>query len=109
MCVLQIPYRTVEVSPLTKKQLKWSDYHKVPVLLLDGEPVTDSTAIITRLAAEVAEQERQQHASQAQASSSSWKKLLGGGTRTEEVKKFYRSRICLVSDIQCLSVTGEWA
>ncbi|CAL8467783.1 g7321 [Coccomyxa elongata] len=80
----KIPYRTVEVSPLTKKQLKWSDYCKVPVLLLDGEPVTDSTAIITRLAAEVAEQERQQHASQAQASSSSSKKLLGGGTRTEE-------------------------
>ncbi|BDA42556.1 Prostaglandin E synthase 2 [Coccomyxa sp. Obi] len=80
----KVPYRTIEVSPLTKKQLKWSDYRKVPVVLLDGEPVTDSTAIITRLAAEVAEQERQHHASQAQASSISWKRLLGGGTRTEE-------------------------
>ena len=53
----QIPYRTVEVSPLTKEQLKWSDYRKVPVALLDGEQVVDSTAIITRLAAELDAQE----------------------------------------------------
>ena len=53
----QIPYRTVEVSPLTKEQLKWSDYRKVPVALLDGEQVVDSTAIITRLAAELAARE----------------------------------------------------
>ena len=55
--LVQVPYRTVEVSPLTKEQLKWSDYRKVPVALLDGEQVVDSTAIITRLAAELAAQE----------------------------------------------------
>ena len=28
----KIPYRVVEVSPLTKRQLKWGDHRKVPVL-----------------------------------------------------------------------------
>jgi glutathione S-transferase len=55
---MQIPYRTVEVSPLTKKQIKWADYKKVPVVMLDGEPYGDSTAIITRLAAELNAQQR---------------------------------------------------
>ena len=48
-----MPYRTVEVSPLTKSELKWSEYRKVPVAVLDGEAVTDSSAIISRLAAEL--------------------------------------------------------
>jgi len=50
---LQVPYRTVEVSPLTKSELKWSEYRKVPVAVLDGEAVTDSSAIISCLAAEL--------------------------------------------------------
>jgi microsomal prostaglandin-E synthase 2 len=50
----KIPYRTIEVNPLTKAELKWSDYRKVPVILLDDkEQVNDSTAIISRLAAEL--------------------------------------------------------
>lgn len=80
----QIPYRTVEVSPLTKKQLKWSNYRKVPVALLDGELVADSTAIITRLAAEVAEQ-KQQQAAKGQAPLSGWWKLVGMGNRKQKV------------------------
>ena len=56
--MLQIAYRTVEVSPLTKKQIKWADYKKVPVVVMDGEAYGDSTAIITRLAAEL---ETEQH------------------------------------------------
>ena len=49
----QIPYRTVEVSPLTKSELKWGQFKKVPVAVLDGEPLGDSSAIISRLATEV--------------------------------------------------------
>ena len=49
----QISYRTVEVSPLTKGELKWGQFKKVPVAVLDGEPLGDSSAIISRLAAEV--------------------------------------------------------
>lgn len=52
-CSLQIPYRTVEVSPLTKKELKWSEHRKVPVAVLDGDIVQDSSLIISRLAAEL--------------------------------------------------------
>lgn len=92
MSTSQIPYRTVEVSPLTKKQLKWSDYRKVPVALLDGEPVTDSTAIITRLAAEVAEEQQTSHA---QDSPSGWRKLIeGGGRRQGKVRCWHRSTWC---------------
>jgi microsomal prostaglandin-E synthase 2 len=50
-----LPYRVVEVNPLTKAELKWSDYKKVPVVLLDGkDQLNDSSAIISRLAAELA-------------------------------------------------------
>ncbi|KAL0041485.1 hypothetical protein WJX79_005084 [Trebouxia sp. C0005] len=44
----QIPYRTVEVSPLYKKELKWSEHKKVPVAVLDGDVVQDSSVIISR-------------------------------------------------------------
>ena len=43
----------MEVNPLTKAELKWSDYKKVPVVLLDGEQINDSSAIISRLEAEL--------------------------------------------------------
>ena len=35
----QIPYTCVEVNPLTKAELKWSEYRKVPVAMIDGEQV----------------------------------------------------------------------
>lgn len=41
------------MNPLTKKELKWSSYKKVPVLMMDGEAVVESTVIMSRLAAEV--------------------------------------------------------
>ncbi|KAL3688892.1 hypothetical protein R1sor_015201 [Riccia sorocarpa] len=44
-----IPYQVVEVNPVGKKELKWSDYKKVPVVVVDGEQLNDSTAIITSL------------------------------------------------------------
>jgi microsomal prostaglandin-E synthase 2 len=34
----------VEVNPVGKKEIKWSDYKKVPVLVVDGEQLTDSTS-----------------------------------------------------------------
>jgi microsomal prostaglandin-E synthase 2 len=49
----QLPYYTVEVNPLTKGELTWSSYKKVPVVKLDEEVVVDSSTIISRLAAEV--------------------------------------------------------
>ena len=42
------------MNPLTKAELKWSEYKKVPVIVLDGsEQVNDSSLIISRLAAEL--------------------------------------------------------
>eukprot|EP00898_Chlorokybus_atmophyticus_P006524 jgi/Chlat1/6873/Chrsp51S06537 len=45
----KIPYKVVEVNPVGKKELAWSQYKKVPVLVVDGEQFNDSTAIITEL------------------------------------------------------------
>lgn len=46
----KIPYRVVEVDPLGKSELKWSDYKKVPVVLLDGKKqVNNSSSIISQL------------------------------------------------------------
>ncbi|KAG9442777.1 hypothetical protein H6P81_018631 [Aristolochia fimbriata] len=44
-----IPYKVVEVNPLTKKEIKWSDYQKVPILTADGEPLVDSSDIIDKM------------------------------------------------------------
>ncbi|XRB10702.1 prostaglandin-E synthase 2 [Pseudoscourfieldia marina] len=47
-----IPYRTVEVDPLRKTEIKWSsDYKKVPIVTIDGkQQLNDSSAIIDELA-----------------------------------------------------------
>ncbi|XVE63968.1 hypothetical protein DITRI_Ditri07aG0063200 [Diplodiscus trichospermus] len=44
-----IPYKVVEVNPLSKKEIKWSDYKKVPILMVDGQQLVDSSAIIDQL------------------------------------------------------------
>lgn len=44
------PYKTVEVDPIFKSQLKFSDYKKVPVLLTPGgEQLNDSEQIIENI------------------------------------------------------------
>ncbi len=51
----QLPYTVIEVNPLTKGELRWSSsYKKVPVVKLDDEVVVDSSAIMSRLATDVA-------------------------------------------------------
>lgn len=44
-----IPYKVVEVNPLSKKEIKWSDYKKVPILKVDDEQMVDSSVIIDKL------------------------------------------------------------
>lgn len=61
MCAVQIPYQTVEVNPISKSQLKWSTYKKVPVVLLDSEPIGDSSAIISHLQAALQQRHAEQH------------------------------------------------
>ncbi|KAF5734030.1 prostaglandin E synthase 2-like [Tripterygium wilfordii] len=48
-----IPYKVVEVNPLSKKEIKWSDYKKVPILMVDGERLVDSSAIIDQLSEKI--------------------------------------------------------
>ncbi|XP_031283234.1 prostaglandin E synthase 2 [Pistacia vera] len=45
----RIPYKVVEVNPINKKEIKWSDYKKVPILTVDGEQMVDSSDIIDKL------------------------------------------------------------
>lgn len=49
----KMPYSTVEVNPITKGELSWTSYRKVPVVKLDDDVVADSSAIISRLQAEL--------------------------------------------------------
>lgn len=44
-----VPYKVVEVNPMSKKEIKWSDYKKVPILTVDGEQMVDSSDIIDKL------------------------------------------------------------
>ncbi|KAK3007712.1 hypothetical protein RJ639_015057 [Escallonia herrerae] len=44
-----IPYKIVEVNPISKKEIKWSDYKKVPILMVDGQQMVDSSDIINKL------------------------------------------------------------
>ncbi|KAK4787532.1 hypothetical protein SAY86_011365 [Trapa natans] len=45
----KIPYKVVEVNPISKKEIKWSDYKKVPILKVDGKQMVNSSAIIDEL------------------------------------------------------------
>ncbi|KAL8030732.1 hypothetical protein ABFX02_14G304700 [Erythranthe guttata] len=44
-----IPYKIVEVNPMNKKEIKFSEYQKVPILMVDGEQMVDSSDIIDKL------------------------------------------------------------
>ena len=49
-----IPYRVVEVNPLSKAEIKWSEYKKVPVVVLDGSTqLNNSSTIVSTIAAEI--------------------------------------------------------
>ncbi|PPD98945.1 hypothetical protein GOBAR_DD04031 [Gossypium barbadense] len=48
-----IPYKVVEVNPISKKEIKWSDYKKVPILMVDGQQLVDSSAIIDQLSEKI--------------------------------------------------------
>ncbi|KAM6592421.1 hypothetical protein CsatA_000124 [Cannabis sativa] len=48
-----IPYKVVEVNPISKKEIKWSDYKKVPILMVDGEALVDSSVIIDKLGGKI--------------------------------------------------------
>ncbi|XP_051150827.1 uncharacterized protein LOC127265170 [Andrographis paniculata] len=48
-----IRYQIVEVNPINKKEIKWSDYKKVPILMVDGEQLVDSSVIIDKLAKKI--------------------------------------------------------
>ena len=49
MLLLAVPYRVVEVNPLYKGELAWSEYKKVPVVTVAGEQLNDSTHIMVTL------------------------------------------------------------
>nr|ABK26421.1 unknown [Picea sitchensis] len=48
-----LTYKIVEVNPLGKKEIKWSDYKKVPILMVDGKQLNDSSAIIDKLDSQI--------------------------------------------------------
>jgi microsomal prostaglandin-E synthase 2 len=53
-----IPYKTVEVNPLTKKQISFSTEHKkVPIATINGNTVFNSADIIAKLKSFSSEQE----------------------------------------------------
>lgn len=41
-----IGYKVVEVNPINKKEIKWSEYKKVPILTVDGEQMVDSSGSV---------------------------------------------------------------
>ena len=49
-----VPYQIVEVNPLTKNEIGWSAYKKVPIVTLNGEQINDSSVIMTELEAKLA-------------------------------------------------------
>ncbi|GER57004.1 glutathione S-transferase family protein [Striga asiatica] len=52
-----IAYKVVEVNPISKNEIKWSDYKKVPILMVDGEQLVDSSDIINRLSKKIHQDE----------------------------------------------------
>uniref|UniRef100_A0A3Q3X2V3 Prostaglandin E synthase 2 n=1 Tax=Mola mola TaxID=94237 RepID=A0A3Q3X2V3_MOLML len=44
-----LPYEIVEVNPVLRQEVKWSAYRKVPILMVDGDQLNDSSVIISCL------------------------------------------------------------
>ncbi|XP_010874537.1 prostaglandin E synthase 2 isoform X1 [Esox lucius] len=45
-----LPYEIVEVNPVMRKEIKWSTYRKVPILMVNGDvQLNDSSVIISAL------------------------------------------------------------
>ena len=40
-----IPYKVMEVNPISKKEIKWSEYKKVPILTVEGELMVNSSGL----------------------------------------------------------------
>ncbi|XP_060927580.1 prostaglandin E synthase 2, partial [Limanda limanda] len=54
-----LPYEIVEVNPVMRKELKWSTYRKVPILMVQGDvQVNDSTVIISAIRTYLINQEK---------------------------------------------------
>ncbi|XP_034728799.1 prostaglandin E synthase 2 [Etheostoma cragini] len=54
-----LPYEVVEVNPVMRKEIKWSVYRKVPILMVDGEvQLNDSSVIISSLKTYLVNKER---------------------------------------------------
>jgi len=53
----RLSYEVVEVNPMNKNELKFSEYKKVPVVLMDSEQLNDSSVIIQRLGEVLAKRE----------------------------------------------------
>jgi microsomal prostaglandin-E synthase 2 len=80
-----LPYTCIEVNPLTKGELKWSKYKKVPVVVIDGEQVNDSSAIISRLAAEIeADSGGGSNKKKKSAAAAAWKSLISSAAAKKE-------------------------
>jgi len=51
---MKVSYDIIEVDPMFKQQINWSDYKKVPILLIKTtggyQPLTDSTMIVSAMA-----------------------------------------------------------
>ena len=47
----RVPYIVVEVDPLTQSAIRWSSHKKVPLAVINGEPVGESNVIIDRVGA----------------------------------------------------------
>jgi len=45
----QLPYSVIEVNPSSKKELEFSEYKKVPIVIMGTEQLNDSTEIIAKL------------------------------------------------------------
>ncbi len=111
--LVQIPYQTVEVNPISKSQLKWSKYKKVPVVMLDSETTGDSSAIISHLQAALEHKRAEQHPPPKKG----WLSLFGGANapaeapsepQTEEEKKWRKWVDDRLVKVQLLELPSQW-
>ncbi|KAM7479638.1 hypothetical protein LguiA_027851 [Lonicera macranthoides] len=71
-----LPYKVVEVNPISKKEIKWSDYKKVPILVVDGEQLVDSSAIIDKLGEKVRPPQKSTKADPAEDEEKKWRQWV---------------------------------
>ncbi|KAJ4848374.1 hypothetical protein Tsubulata_020441 [Turnera subulata] len=103
-----IPYKVVEVNPLSKKEIKWSDYKKVPILVVDGEQLVDSSVIIDEMEKKIAGHSASVHDKSGDDEEQKWRKWVDDHLVHVLSPNIYRTTSEAIESFEYITTNGKF-